>query len=543
MENMENLEDLFDTFLYPEDIDKEIMDAKEIGRVNNLVDKLKLYNNNKEELTNIYTDILMDDNVAFILTKLSQTQIFYEHFPEFYEVNQYGENLINCQQNSRFHRYGVFKHILSTIENAGNSQYNFDDTQKKVLKWAMLLHDIGKPFVKTVAEDGTESFIGHDDKSVELGKDILNRFYFNEEEKELILKLVKYHDRFINEGEITDDNMKFLASELDNNKDVFYLLLDVKEADARAKCIEVYNTFKVLREKYLEFITKYFVYNEENSRTSSQDTINEVGTKEEFTFEKMSNIELGQLLEAILSKKAIKSVYQPVIDLQEEAVYAYEVFTRIESKKRVNILDFFNYARETNKYEKLQQVLLINGIENFETISSKEANRLFVNADYNSYEKYVNKPRLYDMMGRNKIVIEFQNYEKIEVDKLQDTINKIHSNNGLVSLDKFGVNQFSFEELNLLNVDFITTDVSLVKNLAEDLDKQKRLADLATYCLSKDINLLVVGVEDKLTLEYVKKAGVRYAQGYYFARPDFKIMNINTSVKEKLEEFSQETIS
>lgn len=543
MENMENLEDLFDTFLYPEDIDKEIMDAKEISRVNNIIDKLKLYNNNKEELTKIYTDILMDDNVAFILTKLSQSQIFYEHFPEFYEKNQYGENLINCQQNSKYHRYGVFKHILSTIENAGNSQQNFDDTQKKILKWTMLLHDIGKPFVKVIAEDGTESFVGHDDKSVELGNNILNRFNFNGEEKGIILKLVKYHDRFINEGEITDDNMKFLASELDNNKYIFYLLLDVKESDARAKCIEVYNTFKVLREKYLEFITKYFGYNEENTNLSNKNTKNYTEKKEEFEFEGMSNVELEQLLEAILQKKAIKSVYQPIIDIQEKSVYAYEVFTRIESKKRINILDFFNYVRGTNKYEKLQQILLINGIENFETISSKEANKLFVNADYNSYEKYINKPRLYDMMNRNKVVIEFQNYEKIEIDKLRDTINKIHDNHGLVSLDKFGNNQFSIEELNLLDIDFITTDVSLIKNLPEDLEKQRKLADIATYCLSKDINLLVVGIEDKLTLEYVKKAGVNLIQGYYFAKPDFKIMNINSSVKEKLEEFFQETIS
>lgn len=543
MENMENLEDLFDTFLYPEDIDKEIMDAKEIGRVNNIIDKLKLYNNNKEELTDIYTEILMDDNVAFIFTKLSQSRIFYDHFPEFYEQNEYGENLINCQQNSRFHRYGVFKHILSTIENAGNSQYNFDDTQKKVLKWTMLLHDIGKPYVKTIAEDGTESFIGHDEKSVELGEKILNRFSFNQEEKELILKLVKYHDRFINEGEITDDNMKFLASELDNNKEIFYLLLDVKESDARAKCIEVYNTFKIVREKYLEFITKYFVYNETNNQSSIQNSSGAPGIAQEYEFEKISNIELEKLLEDILNKKAIKSVYQPIIDMESESVYAYEVFTRIESNKRVNILDFFNYAKGTNKYEKLQQTLLVNGIENFESISSKEANRLFVNADYQSYEKYINKPRLYDMMARNKMIIEFQNYERVDLDNLQDTIVKIHENNGMVSLDKFGMNQFDFEKLNLLNIDFITTDVALVKNLADDLEKQKRLADIATYCMSKDIKLLVVGIEDKTTLEYVKKAGVRYVQGYYFARPDYKIMNINNSVKEKLEEFSQETIS
>ena len=404
----------------------------------------------------------------------------------------------------------------------------------------MLLHDIGKTFVKKIAEDGTESFIGHDEKSVEIAKIILSRFYFNQEEKELILKLVKYHDRFINEGEITDDNMKFLASELDNNKDVFYLLLDVKEADARSKSIEVYNTFKVLRNKYLEFITKYFIYNEQTRR---EEELKAQEKNEDVSFEKMSSAELAQLLDSILTRKSIKSVYQPIIDLEKQSVCAYEVFTRIESKKRVNILDLFNYAKETNKYEKLQQVLLINGIENFETITSKESNYLFVNADYVSYEKYVNKPRLYDMMGRNKVVIEFQNYEKIDIEKLQETISKIHQNGGMISLDKFDMDETFLEKLKLLSVDYITADISIIKNLSEDLEKQKRLNELVTYCISKDIKLLAIGVEDKETLEYVKKAGVRYVQGYYFARPDFKIMNINTSVKEKLEEFSQDTIS
>lgn len=545
MENMENLEDLFDTFLYPEDIDKEIMEAKEEGKANNIIGKLKLYKNNIEELTNIYTEVLVSDDVASILTKLSQDHIFYEHFPELYVVNQYGENLFNCQQNSSYHKFGVFRHILTTIENVGkSSQIALDETQIKILKWTMFLHDIGKPYVKIVAEDGSESFAGHDDKSVELAKDILERFYFNQEEKEWILKLIKYHDRFINEGEITDDNMKFLASELDNNKYIFYLLLDVKEADARAKCIEVYNTFKVLRAKYIEFITKYFGYNEEVNHHPSNIQNKEMKvTQEMYQFEKMTETELEQLLESILSRKSIKAVYQPIIDLSTQSVYAYEVFTRIESKKRVNILDLFNYAKSINKFEKLQQALMINGVENFETITSKEAKTLFVNADFISYEKYVNKPRLYDMMGRNKIIIEFQNYEKIGLDYLSETIEKIHTNHGMVSLDKFGIGSFSLENLNLLDVDFITTDVSFIKNLVNDMEKQKKLAELATYCLSRDIHLLVVGVEDQITLEYVKKAGVKFVQGFYFAKPDYKIMNINSSVKEKLEEISQETIS
>lgn len=63
--------------------------------------------------------------------------------------NEFGENVINCQQNSEYHKYGVFKHILHTIETVGTSQQiPLGDWQLKLLKWTMLFHDIGKPYVK-----------------------------------------------------------------------------------------------------------------------------------------------------------------------------------------------------------------------------------------------------------------------------------------------------------------------------------------------------------------------------------------------------------
>ena len=70
---------------------------------------------------------------------------------------------------------------------------------------------------------------------------------------------------------------------------------DVKEADARSKCIEVYNTFKIVREKYLEFITKYFVYNEENNQSSIQNSSGEMVSAQEYEFDKISNIELNKI--------------------------------------------------------------------------------------------------------------------------------------------------------------------------------------------------------------------------------------------------------
>ena len=89
MANIENLDELFDTFLYPEDIDKEIMEAKEETKVNTLLAKLNVYRNNVEELTKLLTDVLKSDDVAALILRLSQNSIFCELFPEFYVKNEY----------------------------------------------------------------------------------------------------------------------------------------------------------------------------------------------------------------------------------------------------------------------------------------------------------------------------------------------------------------------------------------------------------------------------------------------------------------------
>ena len=58
----------------------------------------------------------------------------------------------------------------------------------------MLLHDIGKPF--SYQDDGkSRHFKGHAKKSAEMAKIILDRFNIDEENKELILKLIELYNK------------------------------------------------------------------------------------------------------------------------------------------------------------------------------------------------------------------------------------------------------------------------------------------------------------------------------------------------------------
>ena len=76
--------------------------------------------------------------------------------------------------------------------------------------------------------------------------------------------------------------------------------------------------------------------------------------------------------------------------------------------------------------------------------------------------------------------------------------------------------------------------MSYIKDIHKDFEKQKYINSLITYTISKDINLIAVGVEDKKILDTLKLVGVRLVQGYYFGKPSPDINMINDSIMQKL---------
>ena len=92
---------------------------------------------------------------------------------------------IGLVQNNPYHAYNVDEHIYRSIENIDG---------KETLRWAMLLHDIGKGYSKTTDKKGVDHFGGHVEKSCDIGREILNRLKFDNKTKDSIIRLIKYHD-------------------------------------------------------------------------------------------------------------------------------------------------------------------------------------------------------------------------------------------------------------------------------------------------------------------------------------------------------------
>jgi len=68
-------------------------------------------------------------------------------------------------------------------------------TRATLLRFAAMLHDVGKPQHRTVTEDGHITFHGHEDSSAEMARTILTRLRFSAQEVQLVAAVVAAHMR------------------------------------------------------------------------------------------------------------------------------------------------------------------------------------------------------------------------------------------------------------------------------------------------------------------------------------------------------------
>ncbi len=81
------------------------------------------------------------------------------------------------------------------IERHMDEAISFGCTRRQLLKLAALLHDVGKPYTKTVDQIGKTRFIGHSKLGADIANGILQRLRFSNKEIKLVEKLIYYHLR------------------------------------------------------------------------------------------------------------------------------------------------------------------------------------------------------------------------------------------------------------------------------------------------------------------------------------------------------------
>lgn len=89
-------------------------------------------------------------------------------------------------QRNPFHRYDVWEHTLHALEAAPP---DMDAT----LRFALLLHDIGKPHCLTIDEEGKGHAYGHEKVGEPIAAEVCRRLKLSRSERDTVTQLVRHH--------------------------------------------------------------------------------------------------------------------------------------------------------------------------------------------------------------------------------------------------------------------------------------------------------------------------------------------------------------
>lgn len=236
-----------------------------------------------------------------------------------------------------------------------------------------------------------------------------------------------------------------------------------------------------------------------------------------------TNINRSKILKQAIDEERIEPYFQPIIDNATGKIVKYEVLARLQRKDGSfeSIYPYLEVAKEIKLYRYItMQVVQKSFAKIYEHRKPISLNISMKDIEDAQVLKFFGQ-----MFTRYEGVAQLITFEILEseaisdYESVKDFISIVRSQGCSIALDDFGSGYSNFAHILNLAIDYIKIDGSLIQSLPTDANA--RLIVRAIVRLAKEAGLKTVAefVDSHKVFEEVKRLGIDYSQGYFFAPP------------------------
>ena len=222
---------------------------------------------------------------------------------------------------------------------------------------------------------------------------------------------------------------------------------------------------------------------------------------------------------------AIRMAFHPIIDLWSGRPYAYEALVRGPNGEGAGHV--LGQVTEENRYG-FDQACRVAAIREAVAAGLLDTDALLSinflpNAVYSPLAciQLTLKTAAETGLPPERLVFEFTENEPIvDTAHVRSIIATYRKMGFATAIDDFGAGHAGLGLLANLQTDVLKLDMDLVRGIEESAPRQAIVEAIARMCGQLGIRLVAEGVESAGELEALKRIGVRYVQGFLFARPE-----------------------
>jgi len=229
-------------------------------------------------------------------------------------------------------------------------------------------------------------------------------------------------------------------------------------------------------------------------------------------------------LKEVLKSEAVEAVYQPVVDLVSRSVLGYEALTRVTNGSFVRPDLLFKAAHEHDMLWRVERMCRGRAMKGARGLQANQM--LFLNMEPDSiYDPALRSQATFDLLAEvglqpKQVVLEMTEHSAVrDPVTFRQILNYLQFQGLRLAVDDVGSGYSGLCSIADLKPDFIKIDMGLIRDIDTDPIKQDLTAAISRFSQRAGLTLIAEGVETPGELACLKSIGVRFAQGYLFARP------------------------
>ena len=223
----------------------------------------------------------------------------------------------------------------------------------------------------------------------------------------------------------------------------------------------------------------------------------------------------AEFVDLIETPNAITPVFQPIVDLSDGRVIAYEALARFaQSERRRPPSWWFAQAHRFGLGPRLEARAIREAL----AVPRPPGAALSVNVSLTT----LYSPELNEVLPErlDDLILEITEQEEIEdLDELQALLEPLRERGARVAVDDAGAGYSGLQQIMKIRADLIKLDRALVSGVNLDHAKVALIGSLVDYANSTGAEVCAEGIETLDELRVLASLGVCCGQGYVLARP------------------------
>ena len=230
-------------------------------------------------------------------------------------------------------------------------------------------------------------------------------------------------------------------------------------------------------------------------------------------------------LTELIEKSLVLYYFQPIVDVKTGEIFGYEALMRPNMSTIKTAKEVVTLAKLEGKLTQIESMTLTKVME----IYAKHVKGGDIAADakifINSIPGQIPPEEILDIIETSypeflkNIVVELSDEERINGSVLKDKLEKIQSWNSETALSAQGGIDIPEITITHISPSYIKLDFTQIRATCDTPETKSTINEIVTHAQSRNIKIIVTGIESDPEIAIVKSLNTNYLQGYHIAKP------------------------